>query len=301
MNRSGAMLAIVALLAAAPALAEDARLSDQANKAFLQKFAQQKGVTVTPSGLEIRVVKKGNGKQPSASDTVLVAYRGQLITGQIFDQTQPGKTATFPVGQLIPGWTEALQRMHEGDEWQIVVPPQLAYGAEGAGPIPPNQALVFEMQLIKVVSNDRPDPRASLTEAANKAFLSKFSAQKGVLVTNSGIAIKILQSGYGKRPSATDKVQVNYRGQLVNGAVFDMTEPGLPATFQVNHLIPGWTEALQKMREGDHWQIAIPANLAYGQTGNGPIPPDQVLVFDLELLKVMPKDKKDQAPDPDQK
>lgn len=137
----------------------------------------------------------------------------------------------------------------------------------------------------------------ALSAAANRAFLQKFAATKGVHVTNSGIEIRILQNGYGKRPKATDKVQVNYKGQLIDGRVFDQTEPGLPATFTVNQLIPGWTESLQMMREGDHWQIAIPANLAYGSTGagGGAIPPDQALVFDLELLKVLPPEKKDQG------
>lgn len=130
---------------------------------------------------------------------------------------------------------------------------------------------------------------ASLSPAANTAFLKAFAAQKGVYVTNSGIEIKVLHNGFGKRPSATDQVLVNYTGKLINGEVFDETEPGLPATFTVNELIPGWTEALQKMREGDHWEIVIPSHLAYGVRGAGSaVPPNQTLIFDLTLLKVLP-------------
>ncbi|MGC8535236.1 MAG: FKBP-type peptidyl-prolyl cis-trans isomerase [Rhizomicrobium sp.] len=129
----------------------------------------------------------------------------------------------------------------------------------------------------------------SLSAAANTAFLKSFAAQKGVYVTNSGVEIKVLHNGFGKRPKATDRVIVNYTGKLINGEVFDETEPGLPATFTVDELIPGWTEALQRMREGDHWEIVIPAHLAYGVRGAGSaVPPNQTLVFDLTLLKVLP-------------
>ena len=94
-------------------------------------------------------------------------------------------------------------------------------------------------------------------------------------------------------------MQVYYKGELINGQVFDSTEPGLPATFTVNQLIPGWTEALELMREGDHWHLVIPANMAYGArgAGDGAIPPNQVLVFDLTLLKVLPPEKEPPSED----
>jgi FKBP-type peptidyl-prolyl cis-trans isomerase len=98
-------------------------------------------------------------------------------------------------------------------------------------------------------------------------------------------------------------VDVYYTGSLINGTVFDKTEPGMPANFVVNKLIPGWTEALEIMREGDHWQLVIPAGLAYGARGaGGVIPPNQTLVFDLELVKVTPapKDEKGQDQGQDQ-
>jgi FKBP-type peptidyl-prolyl cis-trans isomerase FklB len=82
---------------------------------------------------------------------VTVTYKGWLINGKVFDQTPPGQTATFPAGRLIPGWVEALSLMKEGDEWQLVIPSDLGYGARGAGAdIPPNQTLVFDMKLVAV-------------------------------------------------------------------------------------------------------------------------------------------------------
>lgn len=130
---------------------------------------------------------------------------------------------------------------------------------------------------------------SSLSPQANAAFLKENAKKPGVITTADGLQYKIIHNGFGRRPKAEDTVTVNYKGALINGKVFDQTEPGLPATFQVNQLIPGWTEALQLMREGDQWHIVIPSDLAYGARGaGGAIPPNQTLVFDLTLLKMEP-------------
>src|SRR5256885_5054853 len=132
----------------------------------------------------------------------------------------------------------------------------------------------------------------SLSPQANAAFLAANAKTAGVIVEPSGLQHRAIHNGYGKRPNAADLVTVNYRGTLINGKVFDATEPGLPAQFTVNKLIPGWTEALQLMREGDQWELVIPANLAYGARGaGGIIPPNQTLVFDLTLISVSPPPK----------
>ena len=118
--------------------------------------------------------------------------------------------------------------------------------------------------------------------------------KKGVIVRPSGLQFKILQNGFGKRPGATDTVSVYYTGSLINGTVFDGTSPGLPYSTKVTDVIPGWIEALEIMREGDHWQLVIPANLGYGNRGmgDGTIPPNQTLVFDLKLISTTPAPKK---------
>ena len=160
-------------------------------------------------------------------------------------------------------------------------------------------ALIAAFAALVSFSAQAADP--SLSEAANAAFLANYAKQPGVIRTASGLEYKILQNGFGQRPGAYNKVQVSYKGSLINGKVFDSTEPGLPATFTVNQLIPGWTEALELMREGDHWQLVIPANLAYGARGaGGAIPPNQILVFDLQLLKVLPPEPSHEKDDQDQ-
>jgi FKBP-type peptidyl-prolyl cis-trans isomerase len=111
---------------------------------------------------------------------------------------------------------------------------------------------------------------------------------------------KIVHNGFGRRPKPTDVVTVFYTGSLINGTVFDGTEASLPAQFKASQLITGWTEALLNMREGDQWHIVIPANLAYGSrgAGNGAIPPNQTLVFDVTLVTVTTP--KEQPKDPNE-
>ena len=128
-----------------------APLSAEGNTAYLTTNAKKKGVISAP-GIQYEVLKKGTGPTPERSDCVTVNYKGSLIDGKVFDETKPGEPATFPAGRLIPGWTWALQMMHEGEKWRLVIPSVLAYGHKGAGDgvIPPDQTLVFEIELLKV-------------------------------------------------------------------------------------------------------------------------------------------------------
>jgi FKBP-type peptidyl-prolyl cis-trans isomerase FklB len=122
------------------------------NLAFLEANAKKEGVVTTPSGLQYRVIEQGGGKHPKPTDTVLVTYRGRLLDGIVFDSSyEKNKPVSFEVDKLIKGWSEALQLMQRGDHWQLFIPPDLAYGEEGAPPrIPPNSALIFDVELISI-------------------------------------------------------------------------------------------------------------------------------------------------------
>jgi len=124
----------------------------ETGETFLAENSAAEGVTTLPSGLQYKVITAGEGKSPQKSDKVTVHYRGTLIDGTEFDSSYSrNKPATFGVGQVIPGWTEALQLMKEGDKWEIYLPSKLAYGERGAGAkIPPNSTLIFEVELISV-------------------------------------------------------------------------------------------------------------------------------------------------------
>ena len=121
-------------------------------KAFLAENGKKDGVKTLSSGLQYTVLTEGSGKSPQKTDTVTVHYRGTLIDGSEFDSSiSRGQPATFKVGGVIPGWTEALQLMKMGAKWQLFIPPGLAYGERGSPPrIPPNSTLIFEVELISV-------------------------------------------------------------------------------------------------------------------------------------------------------
>jgi FKBP-type peptidyl-prolyl cis-trans isomerase FklB len=149
--------AVAALLAASfggEAVAGD--ISPEANRELVAANAKKTGVIVLPDGLQYRVIKSGAGQTPSVDDTVTVSYKGTRVDGYVFDTTKPGETRNLPVRKLVPGWQEALSKMKEGDEWELLVPAKLAYGdtrTDGGSDLW-GQALLFDLTLIAVVHPD---------------------------------------------------------------------------------------------------------------------------------------------------
>ena len=130
----------------------------------------------------------------------------------------------------------------------------------------------------------------ALNEELGKKFLEQNAQQECVKVTESGFQYLVLKEGNGVKPGPNDAVTVHYTGRLIDGTVFDSSvERGEPATFAVGQVIPGWVEGLQLMSEGAAWRLFIPSNLAYGPHGTGPIQPNSTLIFDVQLIKVNPK------------
>jgi len=123
----------------------------QRGAAFIAENSKKEGVKTLPGGTQYKVLHAGSGKTPTDNDTVLCNYRGMLVDGKEFDASQPGKPASFKVGQVIPGWREALKQMPVGSKWQLVIPADQAYGERGAGnSIGPNETLVFEVELVGI-------------------------------------------------------------------------------------------------------------------------------------------------------
>jgi FKBP-type peptidyl-prolyl cis-trans isomerase len=130
----------------------DAEKNLEAGKQFLEKNKTEPGVTVTKSGLQIKIETEGTGAKPNAEDTVKVHYKGTLSTGEQFDSSYDrGQPAEFPVNGVIPGWTEALQMMKAGSKAKLVIPPELGYGASQRPGIPSNSVLLFDVELLEVV------------------------------------------------------------------------------------------------------------------------------------------------------
>ena len=131
---------------------EQAKAAKAEGENFLAENAKKPGVKTLPSGLQYEVLREGNGRKPTATDQVECHYEGTLINGQVFDSSyRRGETATFPLNQVIKGWTEGLQLMQEGAKYRFYIPYTLGYGANGAGQaIPPYATLIFDVELIKV-------------------------------------------------------------------------------------------------------------------------------------------------------
>lgn len=151
---------------AAEAYAKSKKEADE-NKAksatYLAENGKKAGVTTTASGVQYEVLTQGTGPKPKSTDTVKVHYEGKLTDGSVFDSSlQRGEPATFRLDQVIPGWTEALQLMPVGSKYRITLPPEQAYGEQGAGPIPANAILVFEVELLGIEKADaaaKPAPK----------------------------------------------------------------------------------------------------------------------------------------------
>jgi len=155
-----------------------------------------------------------------------------------------------------------------------------------------SQKAMTEMQ--EKVMKKQEEERKKVSEE-NKAkgtkFLEENKTKDGVKTTASGLQYKIITEGKGVTPKVTDTVTVNYSGKLLDGTEFDSSaKHGQPATFPLDGVIPGWTEALLLMPQGSKWEVYIPADLAYGEGGQGPIPAASTLIFEIELLEVKAPD-----------
>ena len=234
----------------------------------------------TPSGLASKVLQKGTGKDhPAAEDTVEVHYTGWMTNGKMFDSSvKRGEKLKFPLNGVIKGWTEGVQLMTVGEKRRFWIPGNLAYGETPRRPGMPFGTLVFDVELFNIIPAPKPIPAPTDVAAAPK------EAKK----TASGIAYKVLQKGKGTvHPKAQSEVEVHYTGWTTDGKMFDSSVMrNETATFPLSGVIPGWTEGVQLMVEGEKTRFWIPGNLAYGDKPARPGAPAGMLVFDIELIKI---------------
>jgi FKBP-type peptidyl-prolyl cis-trans isomerase len=223
----------------------------------------------TASGLASKQIEPGTGTMhPSKTDLVTVDYTGWTTDGKMFDSSvSKGKAACFPLDRVILGWTEGVQLMVDGEKRRFWIPESLAY----QGKRDPKGTLVFDVKLL------------SFTEVPKSPTDVK-AAPGDSKKTSSGLAYKMLKEGVGGRhPKPSDKVTVHYSGWTTDGKMFDSSVVRCaPTSFQLDGVIPGWTEGVQLMVEGEKMRFWIPQQLAY----KGQSPPYGMLVFDVELIKI---------------
>lgn len=305
MKRAIAVITLAGLLAACGTPTDDAETTTPDTETemndpladYIPWNPDADAVRTTESGLQYVVLREGpqDGAAPqSPRDRVTVMYEGRLTTGEVFDSSyERGDTATFGLNQVIRGWTEGLQLMSEGDEFVFYIPSELGYGQNPrpGGLIKPGDDLIFRVELQTV--RHAPPPREA-DEAAFSAHSPWNSEHEDVVKTGSGLEYVVLESGAedGPSPEAGEMVVVHYEGRLAeSGETFDSSfARGEAAIFPADRLIPGWVEALKLMKPGDRWLLQIPSELAYGEAGTpgGPIPPNADLVFEVEMMDVLP-------------
>lgn len=236
---------------------------------------------VTSTGLQYTEIDAGTGRQPQSGDIVAVHYTGTLADGTVFDSSHNrGEPIRFPLGtgSVIAGWDEGIAMMAEGGTAVLVIPPDLAYGEAGAGGvIPPNATLIFDVELVEVAEG-APAAPAEVPETE-------------YATTEAGLKYYDLVVGEGESPKPGQLVTVHYTGWLQDGERFDSSlYRGEPLRFNIGmgQVIPGWDLGLRDMKVGGRRQLVIPPALAYGEAGagEGVIPPNATLVFEVELLAV---------------
>jgi FKBP-type peptidyl-prolyl cis-trans isomerase len=225
---------------------------------------------VTASGLASKVLTPGSGTvHPLPADLVKVRYTGWTTDGKMFDSSRE-KAAVFPLDRVIAGWSEGVALMVEGERRRLWIPDKLAYAGRADRP---QGMLVFDVELLEIlrVPPAPPDVAAPPADAERSP---------------SGLAWKVLVPGTGTRhATATGAVKVHYTGWTTDGKMFDSSIPkGTPAVFRLDKVIPGWTEGIPLMVEGETRRFWIPKNLAYrGEPGL----PQGTLVFDVKLVEIV--------------
>jgi peptidylprolyl isomerase len=234
----------------------------------------------TESGMRYAVLEEGDGETVEEGQPVRMHYTAWLEDGTRIDSSRDyGEPVTFPLGseQVFPGWNEAVANMNVGDKWQVVMPPELALGEQGAGElIPPNSTLIMELELVEVLPTG-PDEPAEVDEDE-------------YTTTDSGLQYVDLEEGSGPEVGEGDMVVAHYTGWLEDGTKFDSSyQRGEPFTVVagMGQVIPGWDEGLLGMQAGGRRQLVIPPDLGYGAEGaGGVIPGDATLIFEVEVLEV---------------
>lgn len=272
----------------------------------------------TPQGLYYSFENEGSGALPKAGDYVMLHYTGRRLDGKIFDQSPENEPFVFQVGyrQVIKGWDLGIPMFRVGSKGHLYIPPQLAYGKAGAGSqIPPDAALIFDIEVLKILNFEEYDQymveleereRAAYEQQQAKQFLEDkkliheyaMSHRIKTRRTDSGLNYGISKKGKGEAVKMGDRLKVYYEGYLLDDTVFDSAlEQGkkpFEFTLAKGEVIKGWEEGLQYFKEGDEGWLLIPSKLAYGareirEEVDGrkvEIPANSVLVFKIKVEEI---------------
>jgi peptidylprolyl isomerase len=238
----------------------------------------------TPGGVTVIEIAYGSAKDPvQDGDRVQMNYTGWLTDGTQFDSSYDrGEPFTFTLGagDVIQGWDEGVQGMSPSDQRRLIIPPELGYGSQGSGAIPPNAELIFDIEM--VAFGRPPTPGPTFPVPTIEEGETSYRTEGGVLVT----VVKTAAEDDPAQPG--DTVEVHYTGWLEDGTQFDSSLQRDPITLELGagDVIQGWDEGLEGMSPGEVRQLVIPPELAYGDQARGEIPANATLIFEVELVSV---------------
>jgi len=226
----------------------------------------------------------------------IIALSIGILAGQVYAQDAVLKTQKDKVSYSIGMDIGTTLKKQELDVDPAILARGIRDSMSGQKPLMTDQEMrdtitTFQKEMM-AKQQEQTKQMGEKNKKQGEAFLAENKKKEGVKTLPSGLQYKVIKAGKGKKPKATDTVTTHYRGTLIDGTEFDSSiSRGKPASFPVNGVIPGWTEALQLMEEGAKWQLFIPSNLAYGDRGTpgGPIGPNATLIFDIELISIQEK------------
>jgi FKBP-type peptidyl-prolyl cis-trans isomerase len=273
----------------------------------LANYLAENNITTEPleSGLIYIEEKRGSGRSPKAEEMVKINLTVMLLDGtKIFSTADRGEPFEYQYGQNFDtqGLEEGVGMLRKGGKATLIVPHQIAYGAEARGQmIPSYSTILYEVELLDMRSKEAYDKEIAELEAKRQAETEarkgqelidreKYLADNGITVapTASGLYYIETEKGAGKKAMPGNVVHVQYTGRLLDGTVFDSSEGKDPLSFPLGagRVIDGWDEGIGMMNEGGKALLIIPSEIAYGARDNGTIPPYSTLVFEVELVKV---------------
>ncbi len=230
----------------------------------------------TESGLKYYILKEGEGETPVSGAEVSVHYSGWLTDGTLFDSSvkrdQPFKFRTN--GGVIDGWIETVNSMKVGEKRRVEIPPNLGYGERDSGKIPPNSTLIFEIDLLSI---DKQGPKQPSLDGLKE------------VKTDSGLKYWIVKEGTGDPAGPDGRVVMHGTAWLEDGRMIGSTrDRGMALTSPVSKLLKGWSEAAADMKKGEVRYLELPPALAYGEEGNRMVPPNSVLILEVEMTDILP-------------
>jgi FKBP-type peptidyl-prolyl cis-trans isomerase len=272
-----------------------------------QKYLVDNNINISPreSGLYFWELEAGEGDYPQEGDQIHIHFEVERIDGTKVYTSYDREPYIYTIGTdyECPGVVEGFSLMRKGGKSKLLFKSDIGFGEIGKGrSIPPYSSLIYHLEIKDIkrkadidlernAERIRQEARNKKNKSDGVAFLNKNANQPGVVTLPSGLQYKVDREGKGPQPKAKDRVSVHYRGTRIDGTVFDESyKRNRPSKFFVNKVIPGWSEALQKMPVGSKWTLYVPEELAYGDNPKkgGIIEPYDALIFEVELLEILP-------------